>query len=176
MAEKSEIQGFNFDAESTKGILKFDWNVNDNNRLAFIYNFLRASKQKPAHPTALGFRGPSASILQFENAGYEINNNLDSWLLELNSTFDETTTNKLQIGYTRFDDFRNPLSTPAPSITIQNNGANYIIAGHEPFSINNKLDQQVIQLTNNMSFFQGDHTYTVGFSFEKFMFDNSFNS
>lgn len=169
------IQGFNFDAESTKGILKFDWNVNDNNRLAFIYNFLRASKQKPAHPTALGFRGPSASILQFENAGYEINNNLDSWLLELNSTFDETTTNKLQIGYTRFDDFRNPLSTPAPSITIQNNGANYIIAGHEPFSINNKLDQQVIQLTNNMSFFQGDHTYTVGFSFEKFMFDNSFN-
>lgn len=173
--DPGRIEGFNFDAESTKGIIKFDWNVNDNNRLAFIYNFLRASKEKPAHPTALGFRGPSASILQFENAGYEINNNLDSFLLELNSTLNETTTNKLQIGYTRFDDFRNPLSTPAPSITIQNNGANYIIAGHEPFSINNKLDQQVIQLTNNMNFFEGDHTYTVGFSFEKFMFDNSFN-
>ena len=80
-----------------------------------------------------------------------------------------------QIGYTHFDDFRNPLSTPAPSITIQNNGANYIIAGHEPFSINNELDQTVFQLTNNMNFFEGDHTITVGFSFEKFMFDNSFN-
>jgi hypothetical protein len=169
------IEGFNYDAESTKGILKLDWNINDNHRMAFIYNFLRASKEKPAHPTALGFRGPSASILQFQNAGYEINNNLDSFLMELNSTFNETTTNKLQIGYTHFDDFRNPLSTPAPSITIQNNGANYIIAGHEPFSINNKLDQQVVQVTNNMNFFQGDHTVTVGFSFEKFMFDNSFN-
>jgi hypothetical protein len=169
------IEGFNYDAESTKGIIKFDWNINSNHRLAFIYNFLRASKEKPAHPTALGFRGPSASILQFENAGYEINNNLDSFLLELNSTFNETTTNKLQIGYTQFDDFRNPLSTPAPSITIQNNGANYIIAGHEPFSINNKLDQKVFQVTNNMNFFQEDHTITVGFSFEKFMFDNSFN-
>jgi hypothetical protein len=169
------IEGFNFDAESTKGILKFDWNINENHRLAFIYNFLRASKEKPAHPTALGFRGPSASILQFQNAGYEINNNLDSYLLELNSTFNETTTNKLQIGYTHFDDFRNALSTPAPSITIQNNGANYIIAGHEPFSINNKLDQKVFQFTNNLNFFEGDHTFTVGFSFEKFMFDNSFN-
>lgn len=169
------FEGFNYGAESTKGIIKFDWNVNDNNRVAFIYNFLRASKEKPAHPTALGFRGPSANTLQFQNSGYEINNNLDSWLLELNSTFDETTTNKLQIGYTRFDDFRNALSTPAPSILIEENGSNYIVAGHEPFSINNRLDQQVIQITNNMNFFKGDHTYTVGFSFEKFMFDNSFN-
>ena len=169
------IEGFDYGAESTKGIIKFDWNINSKHRLAFIYNFLRASKEKPAHPTALGFRGPSASILQFQNAGYEINNNLNSFLLELNSTFNETTTNKLQVGYTHFDDFRNPLSTPAPSITIQNNGANYIIAGHEPFSINNKLDQRVFQLTNNMNFFQGNHTFTVGFAFEKFMFDNSFN-
>lgn len=169
------FEGFTFDQESTKGILKFDWNINDKHRLAFIYNFLRASKEKPAHPTALGFRGPSLSTLQFENAGYAINNNLDSFLVEVNSTFNETTTNKLQVGYTHFDDFRDPLSTPAPSISILNNGANYIIAGHEPFSIHNKLDQKVLQITNNMNFFQGDHTFTVGFSFEKFQFDNSFN-
>ena len=158
------IEGFNYDAASTKGIIKFDWNVSDKHRLAFIYNFLRASKEKPAHPTALGFRGPSASILQFENAGYEINNNLDSFLLELNSSFNESTTNKFQIGYTHFDDFRNPLSTPAPSITIQNNGANYIIAGHEPFSINNELDQTVFQLTNNMNFLRRSY-YNSGVFF-----------
>lgn len=175
MYDPGAFEGFTYDAESTKGLFKLDWNINKNHRLAFIYNFLRASKEKPAHPTALGFRGPSPSTLQFENAGYEINNNINSFLVELNSTFNETTTNKLQIGYTHFDDFRNALSTPAPSVTILNNGSNYIIAGHEPFSINNKLDQKVIQVTNNMNFFQGNHTYTVGFSFEKFLFDNSFN-
>ncbi len=169
-------EGFTYDSGSTKGIFKLDWNVNEKNRLALVYNFLRASKEKPAHPTALGIRGPSATTLQFENSGYEINNNIDSFLLELNSNFNETTTNKLQVGYTIFDDFRNSLSSPAPSIIIENgSGANYIVAGHEPFSINNKLDQRVFQLTNNMNFFQGDHTITVGFSFEKFMFDNSFN-
>ncbi|RKF03797.1 outer membrane receptor protein involved in Fe transport [Tenacibaculum lutimaris] len=169
-------EGFTYGSESTKGIFKLDWNINDKNRLALIYNFLRASKEKPAHPTALGSRGPSFQTLQFEKSGYEINNNLNSFQLELNSNLSETTTNKLQVGYTHFDDYRNPMSAPAPVISIQDgNGSNYIIAGHEPFSINNRLDQKVFQLTNNMNFFQGDHTYTVGFSFEKFEFKNSFN-
>jgi hypothetical protein len=168
-------QGFTYGANSTKGLFKLDYNINDKHRVSLIYNFLRASKEKPAHPTALGFRGPNATTLQFENSGYEINNNLDSYLVEFNSTFNEETTNKLQIGYTHFDDFRNALSTPAPTITLLNGGSNYIIAGHEPFSINNKLDQKVFQVTNNMNFFQGDHVYTVGFAFEKFQFDNSFN-
>ncbi|MCM4153316.1 TonB-dependent receptor [Arenibacter sp. N53] len=169
-------QGFTFGAKSTKGIFKLDWNINDNNRLAIIYNFLNASKEKPAHPTAFSPRGPNFSTLQFENAGYEINNKLKSIQLELNSTLSDEAINKLQIGYSHFDDFRVPLSVPAPIITIQDgNNGNYIIAGHEPFSINNLLDQKVFQLTNNLSFFKGDHTYTVGFSFEKFEFQNSFN-
>ncbi|WP_055442296.1 TonB-dependent receptor [Lacinutrix himadriensis] len=170
-----KYQGFNYNSNSTKGIVKFDWNINDNNRLAVIYNFLNASKEKPAHPSALGFRGPSTNTLQFENAGYEINNNIKSVQVELNSTLPNDMTNKLQFGYTHFDDFRNPLSTPAPTVTITKDGSNYIIAGHEPFSIHNKLDQKVLQFSNNLNIVRGDHTYTVGFSFEKFEFDNSFN-
>ncbi len=173
--DTGRFENFNFDQESTKGIFKLDWNINESNRLAVIYNFLRASKQKPAHPSALGFRGPNAATFQFENSGYEINNNINSVQLELNSTLSNEAVNKLQVGYTHFDDFRDPLSTPAPSIIIENGGTNYIVAGHEPFSINNRLDQKVFQITNNLNIFKGDHTYTIGFSYEKFQFDNSFN-
>jgi hypothetical protein len=169
-------EGFNYGAESTKGIIKLDWNINDNNRLAVIYNFLNASKEKPAHPTAIGARGPNFTTLQFENSGYEINNELNSVQFELNSTLSDNTSNKLQIGFTHFNDFRNPFSGPAPIIAIQDGaGSNYIIAGHEPFSINNQLDQKVFQVTDNLNFVKGDHTYTVGFAFEKFKFKNSFN-
>jgi len=168
-------EGFTHQAESTKGIFKLDWNINDNNRLAVIYNFLNASKEKPAHPTAIGFRGPNASTLQFENSGYEINNELKSIQIELNSTLSENTSNKFQFGYTHFNDYRNPFSTPAPSINIYKDGSPYIIVGHEPFSVNNRLDQKVLQFSNNLNFFKGDHTYTIGFSLEKFQFDNSFN-
>ena len=52
------------------------------------------------------------------------------------------------------------MSSPAPAMTIQDGaGANYIVVGHEPFSINNQLDQKV-QLTNNLTYVKGDHTYT----------------
>jgi len=168
-------EGFIHASESTKGIFKIDWNINDNNRLAVIYNWLNASKEKPAHPTAIAFRGPSASTLQFENSGYEINNELRSIQLELNSTLGDNASNKLQVGYTSFNDFRNPFSSPAPSINITKDGSPYIIVGHEPFSVNNRLKQKVFQFSNNLNFYKGDHTYTVGISFEKFQFDNSFN-
>ena len=169
-------QGFKHNSDSNKGIIKLDWNINDNNKLAVIYNFLDASKDKPAHPSALGFRGPNASILQFQNSGYQINNKLDSFLLELNSKVSETVSNKLQAGYTHFNDFRNPFSTPAPIINIQDGqGSNYIIAGHEPFSIHNTLDQKVFQITNNVTYTTGSHVFTFGGSFEKYQFKNSFN-
>ena len=168
-------EGYTHKTESTKGIFKLDWNINDNNRLAIIYNFLDASKEKPAHPSALGFRGPSASTLQFENAGYQINNKLNSIQMELNSNLEGNASNKLQIGYSSFHDFRNPKSTPAPSITITKDGSNYIIAGQEPFSIHNDLKQKVFQFSDNLSFVKGNHTVTFGVSFEKFEFDNSFN-
>ena len=169
-------EGFIHKSESTKGIFKLDWNINDKNQLAVIYNWLNASQQKPAHPTALGFRGPSASVLQFENSGYQMNNKLNSVQIELNSSISDAVSNKFQAGYTHFEDFRTPKSTPAPAITIQDGaGSNYIIAGHEPFSINNVLDQKVFQLTNNLTYTRANHTFTLGFSFEKFEFDNSFN-
>jgi hypothetical protein len=53
-------------SNSNKGIVKFDWNINDNHKLAVIYNFLDASKIN-LHTKCFGFRGPNASILQFEN-------------------------------------------------------------------------------------------------------------
>jgi hypothetical protein len=168
-------QGFTHYSNSNKGIIKLDWNINDDHKFAIIYNFLDASKDKPAHPTAIRRRGPDSNTMQFENSGYQINNQISSFLFELNSKFSETITNKLQAGYTHFNDFRNPFSAPAPVISITKDGSPYIIAGHEPFSINNKLDQKVIQITNNLNIVRGDHTFTVGFSFEKFLFKNSFN-
>lgn len=168
--------GFIHNSNSKKGIVRLDWNINDNNKVNVIYNFLNASKDKPAHPSALGFRGPNASILQFEKSGYQINNNLSSVLVEWNSKFSNAVSNKFQMGYTTFDDFRNPFSAPAPIINIKDGaGQNYIIAGHEPFSINNTLKQKVFQFTNNLSYNVAKHAWTFGVSYEKYSFKNSFN-
>lgn len=168
-------EGYTHRTDNQKGIIKLDWNINQNHSLVATYNFLDASKDNNAHPSAIGRRGPDLITLQFENSGYQINNKLHSGILELRSIFGNKFSNKLQIGYSDFNDFRNPFSEPAPVLNINEAGSRYIVAGHEPFSINNRLKQTVFQISDNFNIYLGDHTITVGGSFEKFEFDNSFN-
>lgn len=168
-------QGFTLDQKSYKWLFKLDWNINDKHRLSFTYNGLDASKDKPAHPSAIGRRGPDYTTLQFANSGYQIVNRLHSFGTELKSSFGNTFANKLRVVYTTFRDKRNPFSEPFPVVNITKNGVRYIIAGHEPFSINNRLNQDAFQVTNNFNMFFNKHTVTVGASFESFKFGNSFN-
>ena len=164
--------------ENDKLLAKLDWNVTPNNTLAFRYNYLDATRDLPPHPFVLSFantgRGPNASSLPFRNAGYAINNRLHSFALEVNS---RTTSfaNRFFASYNRFRDHRSPFSEPFPTIEIGEGGVTYTTAGHEPFSIHNILDQDVIQATNNFSLFRGRHVFTVGANFESFDFFNSFN-
>jgi hypothetical protein len=173
--ETGAYENYTHQTNSDKALLKFDLNINDNNKLAVSFNMLNAFKDKPAHPSAIGRRGPDATTLQFQNSGYRINNKIFSGIAELKSVFGSKASNKFQVGYSSFNDARDPASAPFPVINIGKNGSRYIIAGHEPFSISNKLDQTVFQINDNVNIYLGKHTLTVGGSLEKFSFDNSFN-
>lgn len=168
-------ENFTHRTQNTKGIVKLDWNINQTHKLSVIYNYLDAFRDLPANPSALGRRGPDFLTLQFRNSGYRINNKLNGGIVELNSNFNGRFANKLQIGYTTFRDARDPFSAPFPTVNIDKDGVRYIVAGHEPFSINNRLTQNVFQFTDNFNVYAGKHTLTFGVNFEKFSFDNSFN-
>ncbi|WP_160714909.1 TonB-dependent receptor [Chitinophaga solisilvae] len=168
-------QKFTLKQKSYKWLFKLDWNINAGNRLSFTYNGMDASKEKPAHPSAIGRRGPDFTTLQFRNSGYEMINRLHSFGAELKSNFGSSYANKLRVVYTTFRDKRNPFSAPFPPVNITKNGVRYIIAGNEPFSINNRLNQDALQVTNNFNIFLKKHTLTAGASFESFKFGNSFN-
>jgi hypothetical protein len=173
--ETGPYQGFTYNQTNYKWLAKIDWNINQVHKLALTYNGLSASKGKPAHPSAIGRRGPDFTTLQFRNSGYEIVNNLNSFSGELKSNFNSKYANKLRAVYTSFRDQRNPFSSPFPVVNLTKNGVRYIIAGHEPFSINNRLNQDALQLTNNFNIFLKNHTITAGVSYEQFKFANSFN-
>jgi hypothetical protein len=168
-------QGYTLDQTNYKWLAKLDWNINATHKLSFTYNGLDAQKDKPAHPSAIGRRGPDFTTLQFQNSGYEIINKLQSFGAELKSNFGSNYANKLRVVYTTFRDKRNPASTPFPVVNISKNGVRYIVAGHEPFSINNRLNQDAFQATNDFNIFYKKHTITAGLSFESFKFGNSFN-
>ncbi|MEO8109025.1 MAG: TonB-dependent receptor [Ginsengibacter sp.] len=168
-------QGFTLNQTNYKWLAKIDWNISTVHKLTFTYNGLDASKDKPAHPSAIQRRGPDFTTLQFRNSGYEIVNKLHSFNVELKSNFGNNYANKLRVVYTIFRDNRNPFSTPFPALTITKNDVAYIIAGHEPFSIHNVLNQDAFQATDNFNIFLKNHSLTIGGSFESFKFANSFN-
>lgn len=171
-------QGFIHETDNNKLLIRLDWNINVNNNLTFRYDLLDAKRDLPPHPFVLSFnntgRGPNESSLPFQNSGYAINNNLNSFALELNSR-STAWANRFFASYNRFRDRRAPFSQPFPTIEIGEGGVTYTTVGHEPFSIHNILDQDVLQFTDNFSLYRGRHTFTFGASFERFSFFNSFN-
>jgi len=168
--------GFIHDTENEKILAKLDWNINESNNFTFRYNRLDARRDLPPHPFVLssGGRGPNETSLPFQNSGYKINNKLNSFAAELNSR-SESFANRFFASYNQFRDNRDPFSEPFPTIQINKDGVNYTTIGHEPFSINNILDQDVLQVTNNFSYFLGNHVVTAGATFEYFKFFNAFN-
>ena len=171
-------EGYINETNNEKFILKLDWNAHENHNVTFRYNFLSARRDLPPHPFVLSYnstgRGPNENSLPFRNAGYRINNKLNSFALEVNSRF-EGFANRFFSSYNRFRDNRDPFSKPFPTIEIAEGGVTYTTLGHEPFSVQNILDQDVLQLTNNVSFYKGNHVITVGATYENFSFFNAFN-
>ena len=171
-------EGYAFHTNNNKALAKLNWNISEGNNLSFRYNYLDASRDQGPHPFVLSFnntgRGPNSSSLPFYKSGYAIHNKLHSFALELNSR-STRFANRFFASYNRFRDFRTPFSENFPTVEIGEGGVTYTTAGSEPFSINNILDQDVFQLTNNFSMFRGKHTLTFGGNFEQFKFFNSFN-
>lgn len=174
--ETGPFENYTHETSNEKLIVKLDWNISEEHNFSFRYNRLDARRDLPPHPFVLsnGGRGPNESSLPFKNSGYKINNRLNSFALELNSR-GGSFANRFFASYNRFRDNRDPFSEPFPTIQIDVDGVNYTTIGHEPFSIHNILDQDVYQVTDNLSLFIGNEVVTVGATFEYYKFFNSFN-
>jgi hypothetical protein len=187
------FENYQLRQNSDKITARLDWNISQNHRLNVKYNFLRSYADiNPSSSGAIGgssgTRAQSQFGLPFFSSYYTINNNLDSWIGELNSTFGSRYANNLTAGYSRFRDFRESpaggifplvdignatsgLSAPGSSISASNALTTF---GYEPFSAFNLLDSDVYQFGDNFTAFLGKHNVTVGTYNELYRFRNGF--
>jgi hypothetical protein len=174
--EPGAYQQYNHETYNNKLLIKLDWNVSKNHQLTLRYNMLDAWKDILPHPEAIIGRGPTSFRLPFENSSYRIFNKINSIVGEWNSNYNNKWSNRMIFGYTAFRDQRDPHSVPYPVIDIFNqNGELAISMGSEMFSTHNRLNQDVWQFTNNLTYYANRHTITMGLNFERFYFENSFN-
>ena len=181
-------QGYNQRQNSDKITAKIDWNISQNHRLNVKYNLLRSvADVPPSSSGAIGTRSGTQFGLPFQSAYYAINNNLDSYIAELNSTFGARFSNNLTAGYTAFRDFREPFSSRFPFVEIGNGtgltgaptgtqapNATYTSFGYEPFTAGNILNTDVYQFGDNFTAYLGKHSVTVGTYNEHYRFKNGF--
>jgi len=150
--------------ESNKVFARLDFNLNQNNTLTLRHNFVKAFDDNISR---------AANNIRFSNNAYKFNNVTNSTVAELNSTFGAGLSNKLLLTYTAIRDSRGTLGAPGPSYQISDNGNTYTL-GQERSSVANQLDQDIVELTDNLTKAFGKHTITIGTHNEGFKFRNLF--
>jgi len=184
--DPGSFESFDAETASTKFLAKIDWNINDNHKFTIRYNQMQSFRDVgpsgsggfAASPA--GGRSNSNNTLPFSGIWYRINNNLYNVIGELNSTFGKGKfANNLQVGYSAFRDFRQAQGGAEnpnfPTVDILGpNGQTLTAFGAEPFSPNNRLDQNILQLNNKFDIFAGNHTFSIGTANEFYSFFNAF--
>lgn len=158
-------------------LAKFDLNLNNRNKLSFRYNQLDSETDVLlSNSSSLGFgsRRTNTTGLNFQNSNYQILENIKSGVAELNTVIGSTMSNSLIVGYSSHDESRASRGTFFPMVDILEQGTVYTTFGFEPFTPNNELRYKTFQLQNNFTKFADKHSYTAGFSFERYESENVF--
>lgn len=150
--------------KSDKFGIKLDWNINDNHHLSFRYSLVSAKQRNQTS---------NASNLNSGDYAYDFKSTTNSFVLELQSRFSDKMSNEFHATYTRVRDSRTP-GAAFPMISISNVGGGTLNIGNERSSMANSLDQDIFTLTDNFSWYLGNHTLTAGFNYEYYKFANLF--
>ncbi len=152
----------NLITKSQKALLKFDYVINPKHKISLRHNFVTASKD---------ILQRSATAFQFSSQKYANQNSQNTTVLELKSTFSKNLFNNLIVSHSFIEDERIISDNLFPTITISSVSASL---GTEPNSYRNKVNQRIIELTDNVKWVTGKHTFTFGTHNEYFEFKNSF--
>jgi hypothetical protein len=150
---------------SRKFLAKIDWNISQKHRLSLRHSYAYGENIDNS-------RGNNS--LNFYNNGQYFPSTTNSSALELNSVFGSKFSNNLLLGYTAVRDDRDPLGDPFPNVRIYLDGGANIQLGSEFSSVANVLNQDILSLTDNFSYYKGKHTFTLGTHNEFYKFYNQF--
>ena len=158
-------------------LAKFDYNLSNRNKLSFRYNQLDSDTDVLlSTSSSLGFGGRRSNTtgLNFQNSNYQILENIKSGVGELNTVIGSTMSNSLIVGFSSHDESRASRGTFFPMVDILEGGSVYTTFGFEPFTPNNELRYKTFQVQNNFTKFANKHSFTGGFSFERYESENVF--
>ncbi|EHQ29493.1 TonB-dependent receptor [Mucilaginibacter paludis] len=154
-------------AKSTKVFSRADWNISDKHQLSLRNNTI-TSEATNLERDQFDFK--------FGGISYRENNNQSSTVAELKSHFSSKWNNSLIAGFTYNHDYRTPSSNPEfPQVQIQGltPGTTIFLGTDREASLFN-LTQKTWEFTDNLTWYKGKHTVTIGTHNELYNIDYNF--
>ncbi|MES2004452.1 MAG: TonB-dependent receptor [Bacteroidota bacterium] len=150
---------------ASRMLIRFDWNLNARNRIAFSNRFANGRKT---------YTNPSdESIIHFSNDGFRLNTVSNTTTLEWKNVTGKKSANKLLLTYSVTHDQRGSIEQDFPRVRI-NDGDGALIFGTDINATRNVLRQKKWTLLNKFSFLSGRHLFTVGVDAEYVRIQNAF--
>ena len=181
------------DEHNLKLLGRLDWNINNNHHLALRFNHTanKAWNAPNGNSSDTGYRlrgmdRLSQYSMSFSNSMYSMDNKVSSLSADLNSRFSDKFANQLLFTYTDITDERGSNSSDFPFVDIMNGYETladgtvkqdlspYMSFGYELFSFNNRVQNKITSLTDNFTWYAGNHKVTAGFNFEHQLANNSY--
>jgi hypothetical protein len=149
---------------NNKVFIRGDMNISSKHQLTVRNNYVQGLND---------IGSPNISSYIFPDSFYRMNSKTNSSVGQLNSNFG-TIFNEFRVAYTRVRDFRDNPNAPKPfptvKATLSDNSS--VTAGTEQYSAANQLDQDITELTDDVTIVKGKHTFTVGSHNEFYKFRN----
>jgi hypothetical protein len=142
---------------------RLDFNINDRHRATLRHNYVSGYDDNLVRGRA---------TFDLGNAGYIFNSTTNSTVAQLNSVLGRGMFNEFRVGYSTVRDNRQ-VTDAFPRVEVRFPQGT-VRGGPDNFSGQNALDQDILEITNDLTFSLGAHSVTVGTNNEFFSFSNLF--
>ncbi|RFB04901.1 TonB-dependent receptor [Parvularcula marina] len=155
-----------FDNEDEKILIKLDWNVTDNHRASFTYNWNDGFNIVESDG--------DLNELEFSNHLYERGSELTSYVGSLYSDWTENFSTEIRVGYSELDNRQISVGgTDFGEITIETDDVHVYLGGDDSRQAN-KLKYDTFNLALKGFYDAGNHNFSFGYEIESLEVFNVF--
>jgi hypothetical protein len=152
-------------ANNDKIFFRLDFNLSAKHHLTLRHNYINGFRDNTPSKA-------SSTVFPFGDDYYGLASKTNSTVLQLQSTLGQNLFNELTVNYSTIRDKRTIPDTLFPQVNVLVAGGYRLTAGSEQYSGANSLDQDILEITDNLTWSLGKHMLTIGTHNEFFKFAN----
>ena len=150
--------------EDEKRLLKIDWDINDDHRATFTYQFAKTDVLFDDFPTSAAFNSNR----------YNINQEMNAYSVQVFSNWTDNLSTEFKFGVKDVERRDRSVDGTTNEFLITAPGGGLILAGGDRFRHSNELDNESDIFRLKADYVVGDHTITAGWERESKTVRNRF--